>query len=180
MPISRLLAPALIGLTLLLPVSTSMAGEISSVINGKSFHLGASTNWNEDNVGLGIEYAFDARGRWKPVMMFNGFVDSSDRMSYMAGGGLHRNLYTSNRLRGLYLDVGLNAFVMTRDDVDGGRPFPGVLPSLTLGNDYGGFNLTYLPKLAVERMTSARMADQSIRGIVFLQFKLNVSRLLND
>jgi hypothetical protein len=107
--------------------------------------------------------------------MANGFQDSNEDMSYMAGGGLHRNLYETDRLRGFYVDAGLNAFLMTREDVDDGRPFPGILPSLTLGNRYVGMNLTYLPKQAVEKFTSARMQDESTSGIVFLQFKVSMN-----
>lgn len=157
-----------------LPAS-ALGGEFSTVINGKSYHLGASEDWNEDNLGLGIEYEFDSYSRWKSRLMLNGFRDSNEQMSYMAGGGLHRNLYSSRRLGGLYVDAGLNAFVMTRKDVNDNQPFPGVLPSITLGNRYGGFNITYLPKQAAEKMLAAAMADESMDGIVFLQFKLNMN-----
>ena len=108
--------------------------------------------------------------------MANGFRDSNEDMSYMVGAGLHRNLYETERLNGFYVDAGLNAFLMTRRDVNDNRPFPGVLPSITLGNDYGGFNLTYLPEQAVEKFYDRKMKDDSISGIVFLQFKLNLSR----
>ena len=63
---------------------------------------------------------------------------------------------------------------MTREDVNDNRPFPGVLPSLTIGNRYAGINLTYLPVQAVERMTDTRMSDDSIKGIVFLQLKFSL------
>ena len=158
----------------------SVAGELAAVINGKSFHLGASKDWNEDNYGLGFEYHISPDGRWKPLFMVNGFRDSDRRMSYMAGAGLHRNLYRTDRWSGLYVDVGINAFLMTRKDMNDNRPFPGALPSMTVGNTYVGFNLSYLPRNAVEQVTSARIKDESIRGILFLQFKLNLSRILND
>ena len=154
------------------------AGEFSAIINGKSYHIGASQDWNEANYGLGVEYEFASQSRWKSRLMANGFRDSSDEMSYMAGGGLHRNLYASDRLNGLYVDAGVNAFLMTRKDLDNGKPFPGVLPSLTIGNDFVGMNLTYLPKKAVEDLYDHRLLDESISGIVFLQFKVNVERLL--
>ena len=60
----------------------------------------------------------------------------------MAGFGLHRNLYQTDRLNGFYVDAGINAFVMTRKDVNDNRPFPGMLPSLTVGNEVVGVNLT--------------------------------------
>ena len=162
-----------------LPV-TALGGELSAVFNGKSYHLGASTDWNEENYGLGFEYQFDTESRWKTLVMANGFRDSEKRMSYMAGGGIHRNLFQTDRFDGLYLDVGINAFLMTREDVNDNKPFPGALPSMTLGNRYMGFNLSYLPRQAVEKVTTARMKDESIRGLLFLQFKVNVSRLLLD
>ena len=71
------------------------------------------------------------------------------------------------------------AFVMTRTDVNDNKPFPGALPSLTVGNRYVGVNLTYMPKVAVEKMYDSKMVDESISGIVFLQFKINVSQLMD-
>ncbi|HSG57984.1 MAG TPA: hypothetical protein VLA06_00500, partial [Woeseiaceae bacterium] len=89
----------------------SAAGEFSAVINGKSFHLGASEDWNEDNFGLGLEYQFDSETRWKSRLMANGFRDSNDQVSYMAGGGFHRELYSTDRFKGFYVDAGINAFL---------------------------------------------------------------------
>lgn len=59
--------------------------------------------------------------------MINGFRDSSNDMSYMAGAGLHRNLYATEGLNGLYVDAGIDAFVMTRTDVSDNGPFPGAV-----------------------------------------------------
>ena len=160
------------------PLSTAVSGELSAVINGKAFHLNAERDWNEANIGAGVEFRFAADSRWKTLVMANGFRDSSNRMSYMAGGGLHRNLFSVDRLDGLYLDVGINAFMMTREDVNGNRPFPGALPSLTIGNRIMGFNVAYLPKTAVEKIYDAHMKDESMTGILFVQFKVNLSQLL--
>jgi hypothetical protein len=149
------------------------AGELSAIVNGKSWHAGATQDWNEDNYGLGVEYEFASQTRWKWKLMANGFVDSVDNMSYLAGGGLHRRLWDTGRFRELHIDVGFNAFLMTRKDVNDNRPFPGALPSLTLGNRVVGVNLTYLPRKAVEIMYDSDAVDQGISGIVFLQLKLN-------
>lgn len=149
------------------------AGELSALVNGKSWHAGALEEWNEDNYGLGLEYEFASESRWKWKLMANGFVDSVDSMSYMAGGGLHRRLWDTWRFRDLYVDIGVNAFLMTREDVDDNRPFPGALPSLTVGNRYVGVNLTYLPRQAVEMMYDSEDVDRGITGIVFLQLKLD-------
>lgn len=162
----------------LAPISSVNAGEFSTVINGKSFHLGASQDWNEENYGLGLEYEFTSESRWKKKLMANGFRDSNDEMSYMAGGGLHRTLYSTDRLNGLYVDAGINAFLMTRKDVNDNRPFPAALPSVTVGNRFVGINLTYLPKKAVEELYDAKMVDKSTSGIVFLQFKMNVGQIM--
>ena len=162
-------------LTVLAP--TAMAGELSAVLNGRSIHIGAAEDWNENNLGLGIEYQFASESRWKTILLANGFRDSNESMSYMAGAGLHRTVFDTPRLGNFYVDVGVSAFVMTREDVNDNRPFPGLLPSLTIGNRYGGINLTYLPVEAVEKLTGTRMIDESISGIVFLQFKVSASQL---
>ncbi len=155
-----------------LPFSSAVAGEFAAIVNGKSFHIGASEDWNENNLGLGLEYAFATKSRWRPRLMANGFRDSSDEMSYMLGGSLHRNLVASERLSGLYLDAGINAFLMSREDVNNNEPFPGVLPSIAIGNRFGGFNLTYLPRKAVEKFLSQRIADDTAAGIIYLQLKI--------
>lgn len=155
-----------------------MAGNFNAVINGRSIHVHATEDWNEDNVGLGLEYQFATDSRWKKQVMVNGFRDSSEEMSYMAGAGLHRNLYETDRLHGFYVDAGISVFLMTRKDVNHNRPFPGALPSLSVGNRHMGFNLTYLPKQAVESLYDMEMMDKTISGIFFLQFKVGINQLL--
>lgn len=149
------------------------AGQLSAIVNGKSLHVGAFQDWNENNYGFGLEYEFASASRWKWKLMGNGFRDSADNMSYMAGGGLHRRVWDTDGFHQLYLDVGLNAFIMTRADVNGNRPFPGALPNLSFGNRYVGANLTYLPRKAVEYMYESDAVDPGITGIVFFQLKLN-------
>ncbi len=63
---------------------------------------------------------------------------------------------------------------MTRDDVDDSKPFPGILPSVTIGNDKVGFNLTYLPRAAVEATTNSTVVDPTVSGILFMQFKVSM------
>jgi hypothetical protein len=177
MKTSKISLFALILLFTSLPVSTALAGDLSLVLNGKSYHVNSSYDWNEDNAGVGLEYQFATESRWKKSVMANGFRDSNDTMSYMAGVGLHRRLVQSERFAGFYFDAGLSAFLMTREDVDDNKPFPGVLPSVAFGNRYAGFNLTYLPKQAVEKMVNAEFVDPTISGIVFMQFKVGISQL---
>jgi hypothetical protein len=168
---------ALLGALVMLPLAPALAGEVSTIINGRSFHLGATEHWNENNYGLGVEYEFATETRWKKRLMANAFLDSNEEMSYMAGGGLHRNLLSTGRLMDFYIDAGINVFVMTRQDVNDNRPFPAALPSLTVGNRYVGVNLTYLPAKAVEKFNGATMVDESISGIVFLQLKMNFGQI---
>ena len=169
---------ALIALLLLLSATPASAGKTSAVINGKSYHFNSSYEWNENNIGLGIEHEFTQQSAWKKVAMASGFRDSSDNMAYLAGAGLHRRIFESERLAGFHVYAGLNAFVMTRDDVNGGKPFPGILPSITVGNDVFGVNLTYLPKQGIEQSTQSKLLDPTLSGVLFLQLKVSLDQIL--
>jgi hypothetical protein len=158
--------------------SPAFAENFSAIINGKSYHINSSYDWNESNLGVGLEYEFTSTSAWRTILMANAFRDSTDAMSYMAGGGLHRRLFETERLAGIYVSAGLNAFVMTRSDVEDSRPFPGILPSISIGNDNVGFNLTYLPRKAVEATTNSAVLDPTISGIVFIQFKVSMGQIL--
>jgi len=125
-----------------------------------------------------VEHEFTQTSAWKTIAMANGFRDSTNNISYMAGAGLHRRLYETHKLAGFNVYAGLNAFLMTRDDVNGSKPFPGILPSISIGNDKVGFNLTYMPKKAVEEATDSMMIDPTLSGILFLQFKVSMDQLL--
>jgi hypothetical protein len=169
---------AIIATIMVLTSQTAMAGGINAVLNGKSYHLDSSYDWNENNTGLGVEYQFEQKSPWRKVLMANGFRDSTDNMSYMAGAGLQRRVYETHKLGGFYVYAGLSAFVMTRDDVDNSKPFPGILPSISIGNDKVGFNLTYMPKKAIEETTNSQVQDPTLSGILFLQFKVSLDQLL--
>lgn len=158
--------------------SSAAAGEFSAIVNGKSHHFNSSYDWNEDNYGMGLEYEFSSRSAWKKLVMANGFRDSTDNMSYMMGAGLYRRLFGTERLAGFYVDAGLNAFLMTRDDVNDGNPFPGILPSISVGNEIGGLNISYMPKWAIEQSTNSTFVDPTLSGILFLQVKFSVDQFL--
>ena len=160
------------------PLPASAGGDFSAVVNGKSYHINSSYDWNENNYGFGIEHQFEQKSAWRTIAMANGFRDSTDNMSYMAGAGLHRRIYETHKLAGFYVYAGLSAFVMTREDVNGSKPFPGILPSISVGNDKVGFNLTYMPKRAVEETTNSTMVDPTLSGILFLQFKVSMDQIL--
>jgi len=175
---SRIMSLLSIILLTTLPVTTAVAGDLSIVINGRSHHFNSAYDWNENNYGMGLEYLFETTSRWKKIVMANGFRDSTDKMSYMGGAGLYRRLLETHRFSGFYIDAGINAFIMTREDVNENQPFPGVLPSVSFGNRYVGFNLTYLPMQAVQKMVNADFVDPNISGVLFVQFKISLSQLL--
>ena len=156
------------------PVSAAEAGQLDLIVNGKSYHINSEYDWNEDNFGLGLEYQFNAGPRWIWTAIGNGFVDSQNNMSYMAGAGLKRRLFMSERAAGFYLDAGLVAFFMARADINDYEPFPGVLPVLSVDIRRVGLNLTYLPQKAVREFAGAKMLDPGIGGVFFLQFKFRL------
>ena len=47
----------------------------------------------------------------------------------------------------LHLDAGLIAFIMTRKDYKDNEPFPGILPTISVGNEKIAINITYIPKV---------------------------------
>ena len=148
-------------------------GSWDVVLNGRSVHVNAEHDWNEDNWGLGIEHEFNGQDRWVKVALANGFKDSAGEPSYMAGGGLKRRfrIFSDHA----YFDVGLIGFLMTREDVNHNQPFPGVLPAITFGARRIAVNVTYLPEAAVDRVTNAQLVDPNMKGVVFIQLKLNAS-----
>lgn len=169
---------ALLVILFALQISPAMAGKSSAVLSGKSYHFNSTYDWNENNFGLGLEHEFESDSAWRITVMANGFRDSTDSMTYMAGAGLHRRLFETDRMSGFYIYAGLNVFIMTRDDVEGSKPFPGILPSVSIGNEKIGFNLTYLPRQAVEATTQSEIVDPTISGVLFVQFKISLDQLL--
>jgi hypothetical protein len=162
---------------LLLSVSCQ-AANWDLVVNGKAFHIGAEHNWNEDNWGLGFEREFASHRRWVPFAVGNGFRDSMNHMSYMGGGGIKRRFRPGGWMRDLYLDVGLVGFLMRRQNIRNGNPFPGLLPIISIGNRRVALNLTYLPDSAVDSLTRNRRADPNMDGVLFLQAKFSLDYVL--
>jgi hypothetical protein len=148
-------------------------GSWDVVLNGRSVHIDAAHQWNEDNWGLGIEREFASSSPWIKVALGNAFRDSMDNPSYMAGGGLKRRFHMGSD--DLYVDLGGIAFLMTRQNVNGNRPFPGLLPAATFGFKRVALNLTYLPESVVDRVTDSRRHDPSMKGVFFLQLKLDAA-----
>jgi palmitoyl transferase len=151
-------------------------GKLDVLINGKSYHVNSKYDWNETNLGLGLEYELSGSSRWIKSINASAFRDSLDNMSYMAGAGLKRRLLASDRFGRMDLDAGIMAFVMARRDNNDNNPFPGLLPVLSAGNRYAGVNLTYLPKKVVHDIAHANVVDPTIGGVFFMQFRLRLHR----
>ena len=175
-PMKKALCASLVAALFALASSPALAGKNHAIVNGKSYHFDSSYDWNENNYGFGLEHEFEQKSAWKKVVMANGFRDSTNNMSYMAGAGLHRRLFETDKLAGFYVYAGVNAFIMTREDT-GGDPFPGILPSISVGNAKFGVNLTYLPRQAVEATTNSHVVDPTLSGILFMQFKVSLDQL---
>jgi hypothetical protein len=156
-----------------LAASTAAAGPWDVVVNGRSIHLNAAHERNEDNWGVGIEREFASERRWVKVALANAFTDSMGDRSYMAGGGLKRRFHIHSD--DFYVDVGAIAFLMTRETVNRNQPFPGVLPAASFGFRRVALNVTYLPESVVDRVTSSSRHDPSMEGVFFLQLKLDAS-----
>ena len=155
---------------------TAAAGQLDLVVNGRSYHVNSEYDWNENNYGLGLEYQFDTSSRWIWSINGNAFMDSRKNMSYMAGGGLKRRLFQSERRAAYYFDVGLNAFVMSRADFNDYLPFPGILPTLSFGMKNIGFNVSYVPETVVRDIAQAKVLDPNVGGVFFLQFKFRLPK----
>jgi hypothetical protein len=145
------------------------------IVNGHSVHLNAERHWNEENWGLGVEREFNSEGRWVGVALANGFRDSQDHPSYMAGGGLKRRFRVFDNA--WYVDVGVVGFVMTRQDVKHNEPFPGALPALTIGSKRIAVNVTYTSDNLMDRATNAKLLDPAMTGVLFIQVRLDASLL---
>ena len=151
----------------------AQAQDWSLVLNGKSVHVNSSKDWNEQNWGLGLEREFDAEARWVKVAVVNGFRDSQDEMSYMAGGGIKRRFRLDSLTEGFFVDVGIVGFLMTRQDVRNNEPFPGILPALTVGTRQVALNVTYLSQHMMDSATNVTRVDPTVSGLVFIQLKLD-------
>jgi hypothetical protein len=146
-------------------------GNWGVVINGRSVHLNAEHQWNENNWGLGFEKEFNSSARWVATAVANAFNDSMDNTSYMAGASIKRRFRVPSSH--VYFDAGLVGFLMKRQNLRDNAPFPGALPTLTFGARHFAVNLTYMPGSAVDHVTNARLLDPAITGVFFIQVKLD-------
>jgi hypothetical protein len=147
-------------------------GDWGLVINGRSVHINAKKDWNQENWGLGFEKEFNSSSRWVATAVANGFKDSMDNPSYMAGMSIKRRFRAP--ANHFYFDAGLVGFLMTRDNIRHDAPFPGALPTMTFGARHFAVNVTYMPGAVVDYVTHAHLLDPSITGVFFIQLKLNL------
>lgn len=157
--------------------TTASAQDWSLVVNGKSIHVNSSKDWNERNWGLGLEREFATDSKWVKVALVNGFKDSRNHMSYMAGGGVKRRFHLYSLSDDLFVDVGVVGFLMTRKNVNDNEPFPGLLPAVTVGTSRVALNLTYLSERMMDRATNVSRVDPTVSGLIFLQLRIHPSML---
>ena len=136
--------------TLCIASNGANAQNLSLLLNGKSIHTKKSetSTYNERNWGFGLQYEFaNTTRKWIPFAAVSGFKDSNNQASYYAGGGYMRRLMFSRQLNFLHADVGIIAFMMSRQDYQDGQPFIGALPAMSLGTRDVSVNVTYIPKV---------------------------------
>ena len=133
---------------LIITCSTASADELHLVLSGKAFHFNTDDSWNEKNWGVGFEYDFDREGNWIPLITGLTFKDSNKKTSRYLGGGVKRRFDLSDDPDGMHLDTGLIAFAMTRYDHNDNKPFIGVLPFVSIGNNRFSANITYVPGMS--------------------------------
>jgi len=129
-----------------LKAGPAVADEMSLLVNGKAIHINTppGKHLNERNWGLGLQYDWDPKdSKWIPFATASGFIDSNHNPSYYAGGGALRRF----QFGGMHADLGAIGFLMTRKDFKHDRPFPGVLPVLSVGTERVSLNMTYIPKV---------------------------------
>lgn len=126
--------------------STATADELHLIVSGKAIHF-SDKSFNENNTGLGFEYDFEERNNWIPLITAVSFLDSNKQTSNYLGVGSKRRFRLSNDPKGLHVDAGILAFVMTRHDYKNNEPFIAALPFASIGFDWGAINITYVPKI---------------------------------
>lgn len=125
------------------------ANDLQVIISGKAIHRGGN-NHNENNYGLGLQYDFTHHRRWIPTINLASFKDSNDNTSRYIGAGVKRRFKLNSGQQRLNFDLGAAALVMKRPGYNDDNPFLGALPFISLGNDWGGINATYVPSLEDE------------------------------
>jgi len=126
--------------------ASASADELHVVLNGKAIHLDGG-NYNEENWGLGAEYAFTPKNNWVKFLNASYFKDSNYNLSKYVGGGIKRRYRLDDDKDGWFADLGGIAFVMTREDYKDNDPFLGILPVAAIGKGPVTLNMTYIPEV---------------------------------
>ena len=151
-----------IALICIFSTTSTIADELNVIISGKAYHTGGS-NLNEDNFGLGLQYNFDERRHWIPLINFATLKDSNDNTSHYVGGGIKRRFRLTPTPTNF--DIGAFALIMKRPGYNDDEPFFGALPFISMSNDWGGLNLTYVPEF-----------EADMHAFWYLQFTLKLAR----
>jgi hypothetical protein len=133
---------------LLFSCGAANADELHIIVSGKAIHFDSEVSYNEKNWGLGFEYDFEPRNKWIPLVTGLSFSDSFERTSKYLGAGAKRRFQLTDDPDGMHLDAGVFGFVMTRQDYKNNKPFIGVLPFISIGNNRFSVNATYVPNIA--------------------------------
>ena len=163
-----ILAIVLIITTLLLSPhaqAATMDGTYHVILNGRSVHLeqpASGKKLNENNFGSGFQYDFSRAygSKWVSFVTGSAFSDSFNNLSYYVGGGESRRYYLSN---GWHADVGYVGFMMARKDINDYKPFPGVLPVVSVGTRKVSLNMTYVPDV-----------NNEVAELLFFQLKVSM------
>jgi len=151
------------GLMASLGHAATTKGDYHLILNGRSIHLQAppeGASFNENNFGTGVQYEFERQlgSKWVSYITSSAFTDSFNHLSYYAGGGQTRRYQLQ---QGWHLDVGYVAFMMARKDINDYKPFPGVLPVLSIGTRKVAINVTYIPDV-----------NEQVDELIFFQLKV--------
>ena len=117
--------------------AVSTADEIWGVLSTRSYHFNRSEDWNENNLGLGLEYSLPSNIR----LIAGGYYNSYFRTSFYAGAAI-----LTGQWKGFRLGAGIGA--LSGYPVQSGyasvQPF--LLPSVVWEGDRFGANLVLFPK----------------------------------
>jgi len=123
------------------------ADDLQFIISGKAIHLGGPANLNENNRGFGLQYDFNPQRNWIPLLNIATFKDSNDKTSKYVGAGIKRRFKFFSSEQRVNFDAGILALAMTRRYYNDGQPFYGAIPFVSLSNNWGGINATYVPSI---------------------------------
>lgn len=138
----------MIALLTQLPAS---ADDLQIVISGKAIHMGPN-NLNEANYGLGLQYDFTPHRRWIPLVNLASLKDSNSNTSRYIGAGIKRRFNLASDTQKLNFDAGVVGLAMRRPDYNDEKPLFGAIPFVSISNEWGGINATYVPSIEADTL----------------------------